>query len=372
MPKPIVAICSPNAKPETFVQAHIDLLDADIKLLYGGYRPQFSKQYGALVGQHFLAKTLRRMGEILQPKGWLTLHEKAIAAFLEKEKVEVVLAEYGVAGAKVYRACRAANVPLIVYFFGFDAHQHQTIARYKEDYLQMFQYATFIAAVSQHICDKLILLGAPPEKVVYSPCAPNTAFFACKPKLQSNNLIAVGRFVPKKSPETTIRAFAQILKEFPHIQLKMAGNGPLFAHCQALVKTLGIENNVHLPGPITPADMQHWFQDAIAFVQHSVTAPDGDMEGTPVAILEASAAALPILSTLHSGIPEVVKNGETGILVPEHDVDAFANAMRTLVENPAKSHQMGLSGRQYVLDNFSMEKHIGTINQLIQRCIQPQ
>jgi glycosyltransferase involved in cell wall biosynthesis len=88
-------------------------------------------------------------------------------------------------------------------------------------------------------------------------------------------------------------------------------------------------------------------------VQHSVTGPNGDTEGLPVAIVEAMASALPVLSTRHSGIPEVVLDGETGLLVDEHDVSGMAEAMATLLGDTNRARAMGEAGRRRVLANFT-------------------
>jgi glycosyltransferase involved in cell wall biosynthesis len=104
---------------------------------------------------------------------------------------------------------------------------------------------------------------------------------------------------------------------------------------------------------------------AQAFVQHSVEASDGDCEGLPVAILEAMGHGLPVVSTRHSGIPEAVSDGETGLLVEEHDVDGMADAMCALLEDPARAEAMGRAGRARVEAHFTHEKTAARLREIM-------
>jgi glycosyltransferase involved in cell wall biosynthesis len=95
--------------------------------------------------------------------------------------------------------------------------------------------------------------------------------------------------------------------------------------------------------------------ESSVFIQHSVQARDGDSEGLPVAIIEAMASALPIVSTFHGGIPEVVADGVTGLLVGEDDVAAMSDAMAALLDDPRRAAAMGAAGRQRVLGGYSQD-----------------
>ena len=135
--------------------------------------------------------------------------------------------------------------------------------------------------------------------------------------------------------------------------------------CNNLVKTLHIEDAVSLPGKITPAEFQELLKNATAFVQHSVIAENGDSEGTPLAVLESSAAGLPVISTKHAGIPDVIIDRETGYLVDEHDVDGMARAMLKVLEDIDAAKKMGEAGKQRIKTDFSMEKYIRRLTEEI-------
>ncbi len=371
MKTPVVALVSPNKNTysETFIQAHRQRLDADIRYLYGGYAPQFSEKYGPLTGQNLFARIFRNLEDIFMPRRFLTTHERTIATFFRKEKVDVVLAEYGVTAVKVYRSCRAAGVPLIVHFHGFDAYAHDTLRRYAGEYREMFAYASFVIGVSRHMCAQLEKLGVARDKLVYNTYGPNPVFFDIQPSFVTKTFVTVGRLIPKKAPQTTIRAFAKVAERFPEVRLRMGGDGSQMEACRELAQTLGIADKVEFAGPISVQQVQEWFASAFAFVQHSVTAPSGDTEGTPVVILEASAAGLPVIATRHAGIPDVIMEGQTGFLVEEHDLDGFAEAMGKLAADVGMAKKMGDAGKRNIQLHFTMERHIEVINTLIRQVV---
>ena len=100
-------------------------------------------------------------------------------------------------------------------------------------------------------------------------------------------------------------------------------------------------------------------------MQHSVKADDGDMEGTPVSVLEASVAGLPVISTFHAGIPDVILHKKTGLLCEEHDIATMSKCMLQVLDDVAYAKQLGDAGKQHVKDNFSLERHIDELNKIL-------
>jgi len=110
-------------------------------------------------------------------------------------------------------------------------------------------------------------------------------------------------------------------------------------------------------------------QKARCFVQHSVVASSGDSEGTPVGILEAGASGLPVVSTRHGGIPDVVIEGETGFLVAENDVDGMAQRMVQMATSPDLAGMLGHRARKHIQDSFSSERSLGRLWSIIESAI---
>jgi len=150
----------------------------------------------------------------------------------------------------------------------------------------------------------------------------------------------------------------------------MIGDGPLWGTCQRLAEQLEITDRVSFLGVREHAEVAARMQSARAFVQHSITALSGDSEGTPVAVLEAQASGLPVVSTRHAGIPDVVLEGQTGFLVDEGDVDGMAQAMIRLAQDPNLAQSMGAAGRARVEAEFSMDRSIANLWQIIETAIE--
>jgi colanic acid/amylovoran biosynthesis glycosyltransferase len=109
-------------------------------------------------------------------------------------------------------------------------------------------------------------------------------------------------------------------------------------------------------GPINQNECLKLYQEANIFILPSVTSDNEDQEGTPVVLMEAQAMGLPVISTFHSGIPEVVVEGKSGFLVPEKDVDALAEKLEGLIEHPEIWPEMGRYGRKFVEERYDIKK----------------
>jgi colanic acid/amylovoran biosynthesis glycosyltransferase len=233
----------------------------------------------------------------------------------------------------------------------------------------MFDYAARTIAVSRSMYQKLLDLGCPEDRLVLNACAPDDSFLEIEPNFESKHLVGIGRFTDKKAPYYTILAFSKILETFPNARLTIGGDGDLYDACTNLVKYLKIEHAVSLPGKIAPSRFRELLTSAAAFVQHSVVAGDGDSEGTPVAVLEASAAGLPVIGTKHAGIPDIILDGETGFLVDEHDVDGMSEAMKKILVDRTTAKRLGRAGKERIRHDFSMSRYIDKLSEEISEAV---
>jgi glycosyltransferase involved in cell wall biosynthesis len=209
---------------------------------------------------------------------------------------------------------------------------------------------------------QLVRLGAPRERVHYNPCGVDAVRFAgANPAAAPPLFVAVGRFVDKKGPHLTLLAFQRALQVYPSARLVMIGAGSLWDACQQMAQALGIRDAVTFTGPLPHSEVAAWMQQARAFVQHSVQSGTGDAEGTPVAVLEAGASGLPVVSTRHGGISDVVVHDQTGFLVAERDIEGMARAMLRLVADAALAGVMGANACEHIRANFSMEQSIARL-----------
>ena len=168
-------------------------------------------------------------------------------------------------------------------------------------------------------------------------------------------VLTVARLVEKKGVEDALAAIALVRKTHPDVHYDVVGDGPLRARIEAHIDALDLRETVTLHGAQSSAYVRHMMDDAHVFLLPSVTARSGDEEGLPVVLLEAQAAGLPIVSTLHAGIPEEVVHGETGFLVPEHTPEQLAHWLVYLANNPQAAAQMGQTAHDHVERNFAPE-----------------
>lgn len=362
-----VAILVPHktaSDVETFIQNHIDNLPYEVVVVYGDKFPFLTDTMQPSLGLRRWFKYKNIVKRILKLKV-TTVKEYYLERILKSYAVDAVFAEYLITAAEVQDVCKQNNIPLITIALGYEISQYNVLKQYEAKYRSLFQYASSVLVVSNHMRANLLQFDCPEQHIVYTPASPSEAFFELSPKFEQKQILAVGRFVEKKAPQHTIVAFSKVLKQHADSILVMGGDGPLLKVCKDLVAELGIADHVVFKGRITIEEHKALLQESCMFVQHSVIASHGDSEGTPVAILEASASGLPVVSTLHAGIPDVVLQGETGFLVAEHDVDVMADKMVALLNDLTLAKQMGSKGKNFVKENFTLEQHIDTIAKCI-------
>jgi colanic acid/amylovoran biosynthesis glycosyltransferase len=289
----------------------------------------------------------------------------AFDGFFKGHQVDVILAEFGFQGAAITPYAKRLGIPLIVHFHGHDAHRDSLLDEgVKASYQAMFGYAHKIISVSHFMSDKLLRLGCPQEKLVYNPYGPRSSFYEIRPNY-GNVILNIGRFTDIKAPAITLSAFKDALQDCVGAHLIMVGTGELLEACKSLAKAWKIEEHVTYTGGIDHEDLMPFYKDACMFVQHSVQPSYGDAEGTPNAILEASAAGLPIVSTKHAGISQAVIDTETGFLVDEYDAASMTKYMVTLFQDRSLCKKMGEKGRHHIKTNYNIDRHISLLDEVL-------
>lgn len=158
--------------------------------------------------------------------------------------------------------------------------------------------------------------------------------------------LAVGRLVAKKGHAGLLRAFGEARRHQPGMTLDVVGDGPLRHDLADLVCALDLVDSVRLLGARPAEEVLARTARADVVVHPSVTGPDGDCEGQPLAVLQAMAAARPCVVTDHAGITDTIADGENGWVVREHDVDQLAGALLALAERPALRVRLGDAARR--------------------------
>ena len=358
-----------NAYSETFIDRQIRLLQP-VKVIYEGWYPSIEDSGRSFLPFPFHLLAFRGVFRNLAPALYHTWYTRQLMRYFRKNRIDLVLANYGPMGVRVMDACQAAGIPLVVHFHGFDAHHHDTLLKFGKAYRRLFTLSDALIAVSGDMKTSLLELGAKEEKIWFNPYAVDARLFSQSNPAEADPVfVFVGRFAPKKDPLLLLRSFQVVLKEIPEARLLLIGEGSLLPPARLLAEELGIAKRVEFAGRKTPEEVAAALGRARAFVQHSLTAPDGDKEGTPNTILEASSSGLPVISTTHAGIKEAVIHGETGFLVEEGDWAAMADYMIRLGKDSLLAKQMGEAGRKHILSAYNLERQKNTFEKIFKTTI---
>jgi len=270
------------------------------------------------------------------------LRDSAIRKFLQRHGATAVLGDFLDQFLDVVPAVRALGLPYVVQGHGIDVsaalRNPQTAAGYK-----VYESAAAILTRCEFHRRRLIGLGLPADKIHVNPGGVEVpASKPAKDAASAKRLLAVGMMVPQKAPIVLLESFRRAAARDPDLTLDYVGSGQLLPAAEQFVAACDLKSRVKLHGFAPEAEKRRLLRECGIFVQHSMTvARTGHEEGLPAAIQEAMAHGLAVVSTRHSGIPEAVVHGETGLLVREGDAEAMAQAM---VAATHEAERMGAAG----------------------------
>ncbi|MCD4669853.1 MAG: glycosyltransferase [Actinomycetia bacterium] len=280
---------------------------------------------------------------------------------LRRPSYDIIHCHFGPNGnrGRLLREVGVLEGKLITTFHGFDITVY--LHKYgKNMYDRLFDTGDFFLPISDHWRQRLIELGCDAKKIIVHRMGVDCGKFYFKPwQLDDTDkvrIVSVARLVEKKGLEYGIRAVAKLAKINKNIEYTIVGDGHLKDYLQGLVRELDVTDTVHLVGPKPQEQVIDILDNAHILLAPSVTDKNGDQEGIPVVLMEALAMGLPVVSTQHSGIPELVENGVSGFLVPERNVEALYDKLKCLIQNPNMWSEMGRRGRNYVQEHYDINK----------------
>ncbi|QJQ94006.1 MULTISPECIES: glycosyltransferase [Halomonadaceae] len=248
---------------------------------------------------------------------------------------------------------------LVVTFHGYDVSSVLKTSGSKHPYQSLFEEADLLLPVSERWKQKLLELGAPEDRIqVHRVGIDVDHFNFCERygKTKPLKIATTARFTEKKGIKYAVEAIALVRENNPALKIHydLIGNGPLWKEIKSLVTSLGLLDCIKLHGALPHQKVQALLGQADIFMLPSVTAENGDQEGIPVSLMEAMASGMPVLSTIHSGIPELIEEGVSGYLVPERNSEALAERIIYLSRNSHDWKRMGKAGRTKIDKDYNI------------------
>jgi colanic acid/amylovoran biosynthesis glycosyltransferase len=182
-------------------------------------------------------------------------------------------------------------------------------------------------------------------------------------------ILAVGRLVEKKGFDDLIRACALLRRGGTTFKARIVGTGPEERGLRALIEQLGLEDCVEMLGARPRVDVIQFMKSARLVAAPCIVGDDGNRDGLPTVLLEAMALGAPCVATPVTGIPEIIRDGSTGLLVPEKDPTALAEAMKRLLTDRTLAMKVSREGRTLMERDFDIHKNTAVMRDVFARCV---
>ena len=276
---------------------------------------------------------------------------------LKREGAHLIHAHFGYQGHFCRRARRASGLPMVVSFYGEDGTRYLRYPRWLRRYRRLFDEAEAVLVEGNAMGARLVEAGCPPGKVRVHRLGVDVEATPFRPPQPADEvrLLICASFREKKGIPQALMAVGRALQRHPFpCKVILIGDGPERARVLEARVRSGLGERVRLLGALPYARVLDEMARCHVLLQASLTAEDGDGEGgAPVVLLDAQASGLPVVATRHADIPEYVLDGRSGLLAPEGDVEALAECIGALVEDPGRWPEMGREGRRHVEGSYN-------------------
>lgn len=284
---------------------------------------------------------------------------------MAREAADVALCHFAQVGEAFARLDEigATATPVATVYHGQDLARHLPIRADDPPYPALFRSGALHLPVSDHWRRVLLAAGVAEPRVAVHHMGIDIGAW---PRREPNGgtgepvdaplrVLTICRFVEKKGLRYAIDAFARFARDRTDAEYRIVGDGPLADELAARAARQG-PARIRIEGPVDAAGVRRALAGADVFLLPSVTADDGDREGIPVVLMEAMAAGVTVVSSVHSGIPELVEHEVTGLLAAERDVEALADSLRRLQDDPALRARLATAARESVADGFDVDR----------------
>ncbi len=288
-----------------------------------------------------------------------------LARLLERRHADLMHVYFGHTGVHLLPFIQRWPKAVIVSFHGMDIQTRAHDANYESRLRELLQAATLVLARSDSLLARLSELGCPESKLRMNRTGIPLDQFPYverkSPRDGAWHFVQACRLIEKKGIDDALHAFAKFTAKFPKGHFTIAGDGPLRGELEKLTQELDLHDRVTFAGFLKGTELRELYHRAHMFIHPSRMTADHNQEGVPNSMLEAMATGLPVIATLHGGIPEAVCDGVSGILVTERDRAALLDAMITLATDEGCRSRVSLSAACEVRDKFESSAQIANL-----------
>lgn len=287
---------------------------------------------------------------------------RLLALELERFQAEMMHVYFGHTGVHLLPFIQAWDKPVIVSFHGMDIQTREGQPGYIDSLRELLQGLPLVLARSHSLLGRLEELGCDKEKLRLNRTGIPLDLYPLTPREFPSDgrwrIVQACRLIAKKGIPTTFKAFQGFREKYPQATLTLAGEGPLLEELRTLAAQMGLAEAVTFAGFLNQRELYELYAASHIFMHPSEMTPDSNQEGVPNSMLEAMATGLPVVATLHGGIPEAVENGVTGFLLPERDAEGLRSALEKLAASPALWATMAGAASASIRENFEHSRQI--------------
>ena len=288
-----------------------------------------------------------------------------LARLLERRHADLMHVYFGHTGVHLLPFIQRWPRPTVVSFHGMDIQTRAHDPSYEQKLRELLQATTLVLARSDSLLARLRELGCPENKLRMNRTGIPLDQFPFKnralPEDGACHFVQACRLIEKKGIDDALDAFAKFAAKHPKSHFTIAGEGPLRAELEKLRDDLGLRDKVTFAGFLKGPELRELYHRAHIFMHPSRMTADQNQEGVPNSMLEAMATGLPVIATLHGGIPDAVRHGISGILVSERDSVALHEAMLQLTSGSCSWHDMSEAAASDVRDKFESSAQIAKL-----------
>lgn len=295
--------------------------------------------------------------------------EKYLTEKVDSFKPDIIQCHFGNDALFFLDNYKNKNIPIFIMFHGYDASAWIQNRTYINKYKRYFKQSNIIPITcSKNMIERMQAKGLNMTKAQTIHCGVDTSFFK-RTNREKNAMpvfVQISVFRKKKGHIATIKAFSRYAEQNPEsgFKLILAGDGIERNNIMKFASDMGLEEYVNFPGWVNQEEIKTLLNNADYYIHHSITTDDGDMEGIPVSIMEAMSMELPVISTFHSGIPELIENDINGILTNENDIEEYALAIQRI-----KKYGLLKKNRDKVIEEFEINKRIKSLQELFEKYV---